>query len=193
MIRAPLTLGPKARLAGALAGGGLLVALSLAGLYLPVMQRIQHRRAAIQDLHAKIVDTTHLLPHLPEHERAFHDHQERFAAFSAQFGTGDSLAGMLDILRDRALHQHLELTVTQSPQEPQAAGTLTLGPGLVLQPVPMTLRLVGRYRHLGEFLGALEELPFLVDVQRMTITQQAESGPHLEATVNLTLYVVATS
>ena len=188
-----LSLTPRHRVVLGLAGAAALLALLVRWVYLPVVGRIRDRAAAIRELQVKLADVKDILPRLPAQDAAFQEASARFSAFQARLGTDEALARMLDTLRREAEHWHMEFRASQLSHEDVAKRAISLGPTLVLRPVPVTLNLVGRYRSLGEFLGSLERLPAVVTIETLSVSHTPELHPRLEATVQLAVYLVGRS
>lgn len=193
MTIAPLRLGPRHRVMLGLAGSALLFLALVRWVYLPVVGRMRERIVAIQDVRVKIADARVVLPKLPAQEAASQEVTQRFEAFQRRVGTEEALANILETLRRDAERLHLAFQASQVPHEETAQRAMMLGPNMVLKPVPVTVSLVGRYRSVGEFLGGLAELPYVLRVESLSVKQPPDLQPRLEATVSVAVYLVGGS
>ena len=158
-------------------------------LYLPVIARIGAQRAQLQDLTVKVGDAQALAEALPKQEAALRESQSRYRALESRVGGEQSVARILDGLGKWAKDHRLEVVAVQ-PRANDAEPFLVLaGPGLLLRAVPLSLKLKGRYRQLGEFLGELPEAPFLATVRRLTVRQPQSDSAQLEADLVLAVYL----
>lgn len=158
--------------------------------YLPVVARIGEHRASLTDLRVKTADADLLASRLPNEERALTEAQTRYRALERRIGEGQSVARILETLGQQAKDRRLELVAVQPREEDQAASrTLTLGPALTLQEVPLRLQLTGRYRQIGEFLGRLPDVPFIGSVQELKVTKPDATSAQLRADLVLAVYL----
>ena len=177
----------------ALGGAAALVVLvwAVRYLYLPVVARIVEQRVALNDLTVKVADAKVLAEAMPGQEAALHEAQTRYRALESRVSEGQSVARILDGLGKWAKEHRLEVVAVQprsaEPSEPPLL--VTAGRELTLRAIPLTLRLKGRYRQLGEFLGKLSAAPFVGTVRKLTVHQPSSESAQLEADVVLAVYL----
>jgi Tfp pilus assembly protein PilO len=172
------------------ATGGLCVVLVLVRfLYLPVVAQIRERRVALQELQVKMADVQRVTEELPNQEAAVRKAQERYRLFHDRLGKGQSVARVLEELDALAKEKRLQLITTQSSVEEGSERLVTLGPDIVLREIPLTMQLTGRYRQVAEFLGELDEAPFMATVQRLSLTKPDREESRLKADTTLTVYL----
>lgn len=174
-----------------LGGTAALVALVLmVFVYLPVVARIGERRVRLTDLRVKTADAHLLAARLPEEERALAETQARSRAFERRVVEGQSVARILETLGQQAKDRRLELIAVQPREEDQnEPRTLTLGPELTFQEVPLRLQLTGRYRQIGEFLGGLSHAPFMSSVRELRMRKPEVDSATLQADLLLVVYL----
>ena len=177
----------------ALGGAAALVVLvwAVRYLYLPVVARIVEQRVALNDLTVKVADAKVLAEAMPGQEAALHEAQTRYRALESRVSEGQSVARILDGLGKWAKEHRLEVVAVQprsaEPSEPPLL--VTAGRELRLRAISLTLRLKGRYRQLGEFLGKLSAPPFVGTVRKLTVHQPSSERAQLEADVVLAVYL----
>ena len=176
-------------LGGAVALATLVLAVRY--LYLPVVGRIGEQRVQLNVLAVKVADAQVLAELLPKHEAALREADTRYRALESRVGDGQSIARILDGLGKWAKDHRLEVVAVQprSAETPEPPLLVASGPQLRLRAVPLTLRLKGRYRQLGEFLGKLTDAPFVGTVRRLAIHQPSSDSAQLEADVVLAVYL----
>ena len=186
-----ITLGTPYRLALGCTAGLLAAVCAARYLYVPALGRIAGQRAELSDLKVKVADAEVLAEALPRHEAAVRAAEARYQDVDGRVGAGQSVARVLDGLGRWAKDHRIEVVAVQpgGAQSAEPPLLVAAGPGLVLQEVPLGLRLKGRYRQLGEFLGKLPAAPFLGTVRGLTIRQPASDSAQLEADVTLALYL----
>ena len=175
-----------------LGGTGALVALVLAArfLYLPVVARIGERRVALTDLRVKTADAHLLAARLADEERTLTEAQAQHRALERRAGGGQSVARILETLSQQAKDHRLELVAVQPREEDESeTRTLTLGPELTLQEIPLRLQLTGRYRQIGEFLGGLIHTPFISSVRELRMRKPEAGSATLQADLVLAVYL----
>ena len=177
---------------GATAAAATLL-LAVRFLYLPVIGRIGEQRAMIRDLVVKTADAQALAAQRPTTEAALRDAQQRYRTLEDQVGSGQSVGKILELLGAQAKAHRLELTVVQQAPDELQARVVTLGPELTLREVPLTLQVSGRYRQIGEFLGGLQEAPFLSSVRTLTMAKAQAESPTLRAELVLAVYLAERS
>lgn len=185
-------LATRYRLPLLLAGSGVAALLSVRLLFLPVMSRIQERRGLLQALHVKMADGQLLAEQLPAQQSALEEERRRFDVLESRVGRGQSLARVMEVLRQEAQRHRLVFTAVQPRTEEQEA-TLTLTPELSLREVPVTLQLQGRYRQIGEFLGGLSKAPYLLSLRKLTVTKSNPQSVTLKAEMALVVYLAETA
>lgn len=168
--------------------GGLAGLALCRALYLPLLARIGSQRTQLRDLHVKIVDAQELTKRLPLEEETLGQAQARYRALERRVASGQSVARMLETLKLQAQNHGLELTAAQPRTETQTAALITAAPGLAFREVPLTLRLAGRYRQLGEFLGELSAAPLIAFVKQLTVSKPQADNPQLQAELLVALY-----
>lgn len=170
--------------------GSLCVLLLLLRFcYLPVIFRIGERRAALQELRVKMVDVQRVRVDLPKQEAALRRAEERYRTLEKRLGHGQSVARILEELNELAKHKRVQLVATQSSIDEREGRLVTLGPDMILREVPLTVQLTGRYRQMAEFLGALDDAPFIASVQRLHMTKAQRDGYTLQADLALAVYL----
>jgi Tfp pilus assembly protein PilO len=158
-------------------------------LYLPVVSRIGAQRAQLQDLAVKVADAQVLAEALPKHEAALREAESRYRALESRVSEGQSVARILDGLGKWAKDHRLEVVSVQPRANDAEPFLVSAGPGLLLRAVPLSLRLKGRYRQLGEFLGKLPDAPFVGTVRKLTLRQPSRESAQVEADVVLAVYL----
>ena len=185
-----MPLGLRAQLMLGVTGAAVILVLAIRFLYLPALGRIGERRTTIQGLKVKMADAQALAAQRPAYEAALQDAEQRYQALEHRVGNGQSVGKILELLGAQAKTHRLELTVVQpAPDQLQAARAVTLGPELTLREVPLTLQVSGRFRQIGEFLGGLQEAPFLSSVRTLTMAKPQAESSLLRAELVLTVYV----
>ena len=171
--------------------GALLVAVLLVRfVYLPVLAQIGERQAALCDLRVKIADAHVLISQRQAYEAALQEVRKRYRALvEHRVGAEQSVARVLDALSEEAKAHRLELVATQPQTVEGEQHLLALGQGLVLREVPLTLQLSGRYRQVGEFLGALRDASFIASVQKLTLAKAEANSSKLRADISLAVYL----
>ena len=167
--------------------GVLLVAVRF--LYLPVVAQIRERRVALEELRVKMADVQQVTEELPNQEAAVRKAQERYRLLHDRLGNDQSVARILEGLDGLAKSKKLQLVATQSSAEETDERLVTLGPEIVLREIPLTVQLTGRYRQVAEFLGELEEAPFVASVRRLSMAKLAGEGARLQADLILAVYL----
>ena len=187
----PVALRAPYRLA--LGGAAALMVLMLAvrHLFLPVVGRIGEQRVQLQDLAVKVADAQVLAESLPRHEAALREANTRYRALESRVGDGQSVARILDGLGKWAKDHRLEVVAVQprGAEPPEPPFQVAAGPQLTLRAIPLTLRLKGRYRQLGELLGKLPSAPFVSMVRKLTIRQPNSESTQLETDLVLAVYI----
>jgi hypothetical protein len=179
---ATIALGATVALAAAL--------LAARYLYLPVIGTIIERQSSLNDLEVKVGDASVLSEALPKHEASLAQAETRFRALEGRVGQGQSVARVLEGLGKWAKDHRIDVVSVQPgvSESVEASPLVAAGPALTLRTVPIALRLRGRYRQLGEFLGKLPSAPFVSAVRRCAIHQPSPESPQLEADVVLAVY-----
>ena len=180
--------GPRYQLLLISSAGLAAAVLAARFLFMPVFARIGAQRATLRDLTVKAEDAAGLIAQQPAHERALAQAEQRGRGLDSRV-RGQSIARILDALGQQAREHHLELTVVQDAMPSEAAHLVRFGPDLVLREVPLRLQLQGRYRQVGEFLGALREAPFLAIVKQADIARPAEGTGSLKTELALAVYI----
>ena len=200
MIPAPWTerlaktvqrLGLNTRYLYGLAGTGLLVVAVLLArfVYLPVLGRVAERQGTLRDLRVKLADVHVATERLPQEERRLEEVREHYQLIERRIGQGQSMARILEALNVQAQEHRLQLAAVQPRAEETPAIPLRLSPEITVEEIPLTLQLTGRYRHLAEFLGALQDAPFVSSVKQLAVTRLEAGSPKLRADVVLAVYV----
>ena len=173
-----------------LTGALLVVILSLRFIYLPVLARINERRALLTDLRVKIADAQVLAGQLPGQEQALQLAREHYGdALESWIGKEQSVARILERLSAQAKDHRLELVAIQPRAEDHEPRVVILGPEVTLREVPLTLQLTGRYRQLGEFLGDLPTAPFLASIRELKMTKPQADRAELRTDLVLAVYL----
>ena len=176
-------------LAGLAACAGLAVATHV--LFAPALGRIVSARSMLRELHTKQVEAQSMNAQLPEHEAALAKAQVQHQALERWIGSGNSLARILESLGDQAKRHRVNISVVQAGLESRHGPPrqIALGPGRMLQEVPLEVTLTGRYAPIGEFLGGLSGAPFLSSVQSLTLKKPDPADVKLQADLALVVYV----
>ena len=162
----------------ALTASGLAAALvTIRFLLVPAISAIGRQQATLRELRAKAADAAVLIPQQAQLEERRQHAQQRRDVLEARV-RDQSVARILDTLGQEAKAHHLELSVVQEAVLADAGRVVQFGPDLIVREVPLRLQLRGRYRQVGEFLGALRAAPFLAAVRQAEIAKSTEpSGP----------------
>lgn len=173
------------------AAGALLI-LALAGrtMMWPLIRSIDDRYEQLRSLQVRIADARLLLDRRGEQEAALREAQSRYQASARRVGTERSIAKILEALNGLAKAHRLELVAVQPRAEEESRPMAALASGLTLREIPLTLRVTGRYRQLGEFLGSLSGAPFLSSVRRFALTKPQAGSLALHAEMVLAVYLV---
>lgn len=189
-MKLPFRLEMRHKIALGLTGGLAALILAVRFVYLPVFGAVGEKRATLLELKTKVADTTVLAARLPQEEAALAQAQKEYQAFLQRIGEEQSVARILDLLGKQAAGYRLQIVLLQQRADEGAPPrTLTLGPQLTLREVPLTLKLTGRYRQFGEFLGTLAEAPFIAAVKDVKLARVKAGEPDLEADMVLAVYV----
>ncbi len=174
---------------------GLLLAASVVGLLtlilgllMPASGRLARRRAALGELRGRIAAGHAMVESRAAHVEALERARAGFDPWKARVGTDQSVARVLEELTQRAGQRHLELVAVQ-PKAEEAPRVLSVSGGLTVREMPVHLRLTGRYRQIGEFLGTLRGGRFLAAVRRIALARSEEGGAVLNAEVDLLIYL----
>ena len=168
--------------------GALLLSVWLVRyLYLPAIARIGEQRAELHALSVKVADAAVLAAALPEHQAALEQAEARYQALERRVA-GQSHARVLEELGRWAKSHQLEVIAVQPHPETGASDVLQAGPMLRMRELPLTLKLRGRYRQLGEFLAKLPEAPFVGTVRQLNVRQPGE-GAQLDIDMVLAVYL----
>ena len=191
-VMARLTTRQKLVLAGT--GASVVLILLIRFLYLPVLGTIGERRAILKDLRVKIADVEVLRAQQAAHEAALVEAEVRYRDLKSWISRGESMPRILEALSRQARDDQVELVVLQPPAaegDAQEASvfTLRLRPGLELRQVPLHLTLTGRFFQIGEFLGTLADMPFVVSVQSIRVTKPEISSAKLRVEVVLPVFL----
>ena len=174
--------------------GVLLLAsvLVLRFLCLPLIGRISMLRARLQEVGMQIADGAALASQASTHDAVLAQAQQQYAALTNRLGAEASLARVLETFKLQAQEHRVALTTTQPRAAEAAPRMVTLGEGMTLREVPLTLQLTGRYRHIGEFLALLSDEPFAVAVRSLKMAQAEGSRTQLRAELLLMVYLTDT-
>ena len=157
-------------------------------LYLPVLARIGAQRATLHELTVKVADADVLAAALPDHQATLSDAESRYQALEKRVA-GQSLARILDELGRWAKSHKLEVIAVQPSPDAGTGAILQPGPQLRLRELPLTLKLRGRYRQIGEFLAKLPDAPFFGTVRRLYVRQPISESAQLDVEMVLTVYL----
>ena len=186
-IRVSLT--AQQRLIAAVAGACAAALLAVRFLYIPLWGRLGEQHASLMALRVKIADARALMERLPAEEAALADATTRYQLLERRIGGEQSMARILEALGRQAKAHHLELATVQSRTEAHDERTVTLGQGMTLREVPLTLQLTGRYRQLGEFFSELPTAPYVAAIKRLRVTRPDAETPRLQADLTLAVYL----
>lgn len=175
------------------AGGLLLMAAGVRGVYLPLFARIRVQQTQLREWQAKAAVAAQLLSQRGTQETALKQAQQASRALESRIGRTPSLASFLERLGQRAKGARLELVAAQPKDAAASPRLIALGPQMQVREVPLTLQLTGRYRGLGEFLAALDREPVLFSIRHLTITKAQAEGAQVQADLLLHLYLPASA
>ena len=169
----------------------VLLLLAARYLYLPALAGIHTQEVALRDLEVRRSDAQGLAEKLPGQAAALQQEQEQVERLKNRIESAESLAHVLEMLQRQAKNYDLELTAVQRPpsEEESASPATAFGSELAIREVPLTLQLVGRFRQLGEFLGKLLQVPFMVTVQELTVAKAETMRGRVRADVALSVYL----
>ena len=176
------------RIALAVTGALVLSVWLVRYLYLPVMARIGTQRAELRALSVKTADADVLTSALPNYQVALGEAESRYQVLEKRV-TGQSLARILDELGRWAKNHKLEVVAVQPRPEAGSDVILEPGPKLRLRELPLTLKLRGRYRQVGEFLAKLPDAPFFATVRQLQIRQPISESAQLDVDMVLAVYL----
>ncbi len=176
------------RIAIAATGALVLSVWLVRYLYLPVLARIGAQRATLHELTVKVADADVLAAALPVHQSALGEAESRYQALEKRV-TGQSLARILEELGRWAKNHKLEVVAVQPSPDAGSGAILQPGPRLRLRELPLTLKLRGRYRQVGEFLAKLPDAPFFGTVRQLHIRQPISESAQLEVEMVLAVYL----
>jgi len=176
-------------------GLGVLVACVVAAgvirfVYLPAGVRLGERRASLKELAANIADAKLLAERLPQEQAALDQTRERYRSLvERRIDRGLSLARVLETLSAQAQDRRLELVAMQPNTSDKTMASIELGQELRLEQTLLTLGLAGRYRSIGEFLGWLQQAPFVASVRTLTLSRPEDNTLRVHADVELAVYL----
>lgn len=170
------------------AGGVAAAVLLLRFVYLPLWGQVSQRAAQLRDLQVKIADARIVSERLADQDGLLRKTRERYELVRNRIGDEQSVGRILEALNRQAVDQQLEVLAMQPGGDGRTPERLPLNSTLALREAPVLLRLQGRYRNLGEFLGQLSDAPFLASVRELEL-KPAASGSQLEARLVLSVYV----
>jgi Tfp pilus assembly protein PilO len=176
------------RIALAVTGLLLLSVWVVRYLYLPVIARIGSQRAELHALSVKVADADVLAAALPDYKAALGQAESRYQALERRVA-GQSVARILDELGRWAKSHKLEVVAVQPRPETGTSAILEAGQKLRLRELPLTLKLRGRYRQVGEFLAKLPDAPFFGTVRQLNIRQPISESASLEVDMVLAVYL----
>ena len=171
--------------------GVLLVAsfLCVRLFCLPLLGRLATVRMHLREVEAHLAEGTALIGQRATHETTLARAQQQYATATQRLGADTSLARVLETFKAQAQNHRLEFTATQPRAAEAAPRLVTMGEGLTLREVPLTLQLTGRYRHIGDFLAGLTEEPFAVAVRSLKMARPETSRTQVRAELLLMVYL----
>lgn len=173
-------LGEPQRAAAIAAGAALAAAL----VYPPLWRSIANSHRRLAELQGHITEAQRFTAEEPSRVRRLEQAKQQLAPLARRISQGQSMARVLETLNARAQAHQLQVVAVQ----PRAAAAHTTAGSLALRDVPLELQVSGRYRQIGEFLGALAETPFLAEVRALTLASPGDA-PALEARIAMVVYV----
>lgn len=170
---------------------GLPVVMALIGwfLYLPLVSRIGEHRETVRNLEEKIVEARRSAQLLESEEAATRQARARYMALESRIGDGQSLARILESLHLLAAEDRLEVVAVQPKRVEGEQRELTLGAGIILREIPLTLELEGRYRQLVRFFEKLPHASLIASIHQLRVTGPEPSHAPLRAEVTLAVYL----
>ena len=172
------------------ATAGLSVLLMAGRLvYLPVIATIRDRHVALTELRVKMADVHRITEELPRQKLAVRKITERYAVLQRRLGQGQSVARILEQLNGVAKSKRVQLIATQSSAEQVTERNVNIGSEITLREIPLAVQVTGRYRQVAEFLGALDEAPFVASVRRLSLTRPERENPQLHADLLVAVYI----
>jgi Tfp pilus assembly protein PilO len=106
-----------------------------------------------------------------------------------QVGEGQSIARILETLSQQAKRHRLELVAVQPPIEEEEPRRVGVGAEMILRELPLSVHVTGRYRQIGEFLGALSHAPFLSSVRHVRMMKPQADRATIQADLALVVYL----
>ena len=167
----------------------LAIAVLIYVLCQPLLGTLRQQRAGLQELRVKIADTRGLASRLPLEEVALRQEEERYRALEGRIDKKQSMARVIEMLRTQAKDYQLQLSAVQPPAKADALRTFAFGSETTLRETLLTLQMSGRYQHIGQFLRALLDQPFLIYVRDVTLTKAAVKEQGLQAELSLAVYL----
>jgi Tfp pilus assembly protein PilO len=155
----------------------------------PLLGRLAAVRLHLREVDARLAEGAALIGQRTAHDTALARAQQQYAAATQRLGADTSLARVLETFKAQAQNHRLEFTATQPRAAEAAPRLVTMGEGLTLREVPLTLQLTGRYRHIGEFLAGLTEEPFAVAVRSLKMARAETSRTQVRAELLLMVYL----
>ncbi|MBI2885162.1 MAG: type 4a pilus biogenesis protein PilO [Candidatus Omnitrophica bacterium] len=182
-------LAPRQQLLLVAATGVTAAVLLLRFVYIPLWGGIRQRAARLRELDVKMADAHLVRDQLAGQDALLRKTRERYELVRSRIGDEQSVGRILEALNQQAVEQQLEVLGMQPGVDGREPERLRLNADLTLREVPVLLRLQGRYRNLGEFLGQLPDAPFLASVRELELKRAPAGSPQLEARVVLSVYV----
>ena len=188
-MKSTIRLDARSKRLFGIAGCAVGLALVVRVLYVPIIGLIRSQHVALQDLRRKVADAHLLIDQLPKQEAEFAKAQSRSQELQMWRSSRESLARIMEALDGEAKHRRLECSIVQPRVDESEPRLLSLGTDKTLREVPLHVTLSGRYSQIGEFLGALANMPFLASVKTVTVTKSEAGSSRLQADLILAVYL----
>jgi Tfp pilus assembly protein PilO len=184
-----LAITERQKMLAAATGLPVVMALLVWLLYLPLVSRIGAHREALKNLGEKIAEARRSAQLLESKEEAMRQARARYLALERRIGDGQSLARILESLHLLAAEDRLAVVAVQPKRVESEQRELTLGAGITLQEIPLTLELEGRYRQLVRFFEKLPQASLIASIHQLRVTGPKAGHAPLRAEVTLAVYL----
>ena len=185
----PIQLTATQRLSAAACSLVIGAVLLASFIYVPLCASLNRQRADLKALHVQVANARVMATQLAAEELALAETQQRRQTLQRRIGSGQSVARVLETLSQQAKMHRLELVATQPRADESKARNVSLGSGIVLTEIPLTIQLTGRYRNLGEFLAEVPQAPYAASIKSLTLVRPAIESPKVQADLILAIYL----
>jgi Tfp pilus assembly protein PilO len=150
-------------------GGGALLAAAV--LLLVILPALQHVRLARQEAQRKQIELTRLVALVDQRARIEARHQQvadAARALEARLPREAALPAFVDALGGALRESGVQLRQISFAQIPSSGGNDALPAGMAA--VPVQIQVSGEYLRVRAFIGALEQLPRAIVVDRLAVS-----------------------